>query len=156
MTEYDNVSKPKHYNDHLSGIECIQLIEGMSFCMGNAVKYLWRAGIKDPMKEAEDRRKACWYLRREANRLRYEAEQRRHTFVGWLKGLFFRSRPYVIDYSILSRVLLVETVWCQHGVCALTPLGKVLRALVDIDTDWYEAALTLDKVAQDVSKVSRG
>ena len=42
----DNVNNPKHYNDHPSGVECITITEHMNFNVGNAVKYLWRAGLK--------------------------------------------------------------------------------------------------------------
>lgn len=63
----DPVEHPAHYTSHPSGIECIQVTECMSFCLGNAVKYIWRAGLKgDP---AEDLRKAIWYLEREIARL---------------------------------------------------------------------------------------
>lgn len=60
----DNVNKPKHYNSHPSGIECIDIAEHHDFCIGNAIKYLWRAGIKDSQCEIEDLRKAIWYIER--------------------------------------------------------------------------------------------
>lgn len=61
------VNHPKHYNAHPAGIECITVVEHMSFCIGNAVKYLWRAGLKGST--VEDLRKAIWYIEREINRL---------------------------------------------------------------------------------------
>ena len=42
----DNVNHPKHYTAHPSGIEAIQITEHMNFCLGNAVKYIWRADLK--------------------------------------------------------------------------------------------------------------
>jgi len=39
------------------------------FNRGNAIKYLWRAGSKDPAAELEDLRKARWYVDREIDRL---------------------------------------------------------------------------------------
>jgi hypothetical protein len=47
----DAVNHPQHYNAHGSGIECIQITEHMNFNLGNAVKYIWRAGLKaeDPI-----------------------------------------------------------------------------------------------------------
>ena len=65
---HDPVNHPSHYTAHPSGVECIQVTEHMNFCIGNAVKYLWRAGQKseDPL---EDLRKAEWYIRREIDRL---------------------------------------------------------------------------------------
>jgi hypothetical protein len=59
----DPVNHPKHYTAHPSGIECIQVTEHMGFCLGNAVKYIWRADLKDDA--VEDLRKARWYLDRE-------------------------------------------------------------------------------------------
>jgi Protein of unknwon function (DUF3310) len=59
----DPVNHPKHYTGHPSGIECIQITEHMSFCLGNAIKYIWRADLKDDA--VEDLRKARWYLDRE-------------------------------------------------------------------------------------------
>ena len=59
----DNVNNPKHYTRHPSGIECIQITEHMGFCIGNAVKYLWRADLKDGA--IEDLEKARWYIERE-------------------------------------------------------------------------------------------
>lgn len=43
----DAVNHPKHYTSHPSKIECIQVTEHLNFCIGNAIKYLWRAGLKD-------------------------------------------------------------------------------------------------------------
>ena len=61
------VNHPDHYNKHESGVECIDIVEGFNFNIGNAIKYLWRAGLKneDPM---EDLEKALWYVRREIQR----------------------------------------------------------------------------------------
>jgi hypothetical protein len=59
----DPVNHPKHYTDHPSGIECIQITEHMGFNLGNALKYIWRCDLK---KDAvEDLRKARWYIDRE-------------------------------------------------------------------------------------------
>jgi hypothetical protein len=61
---------PKHYQDHPSGIECIQITEHMNFCLGNAIKYIWRAGLKN--NAIEDLRKARWYIDREIARIDHE------------------------------------------------------------------------------------
>jgi len=59
----DPVNHPKHYTEHPSGIECIQITEHMGFNLGNALKYIWRCDLK---KDAiEDLRKARWYIDRE-------------------------------------------------------------------------------------------
>lgn len=65
-----SVEHPNHYNSHPSGVECIEIIEHMNFCRGAAMKYLWRAGLKDDA--VEDLRKAIWYINREIQRLEKE------------------------------------------------------------------------------------
>lgn len=59
----DPVNHPKHYTSHPSGVECIQVTEHMSFCLGNAMKYIWRSDEKG--QSVEDLKKAVWYLERE-------------------------------------------------------------------------------------------
>jgi hypothetical protein len=58
-----DVDHPAHYTAHPSGIECIQITEHMGFLLGNAIKYLWRAGLKsaDPIPDLD---KAIWYIQR--------------------------------------------------------------------------------------------
>ena len=59
----DPVSHPAHYTTHPSKVECIQITEHMGFCLGNAIKYIWRADLKADA--IEDLKKARWYLDRE-------------------------------------------------------------------------------------------
>ena len=61
------VNHPTHYNSSPSGIECIDVVEHMSFNIGNAVKYCWRADEKGL--KLQDLKKARWYLDREIQRL---------------------------------------------------------------------------------------
>ena len=61
--EEDPVSHPKHYTEHPSGIECIEITRHMGFNLGNAVKYIWRADLKN--NALEDLEKAVWYLQDE-------------------------------------------------------------------------------------------
>lgn len=63
----DNINSPAHYASHPSGVECIEVTEHMNFCLGNTMKYLWRAGLKG--NAIEDLKKARWYLDREISRL---------------------------------------------------------------------------------------
>lgn len=58
----ETVNHPPHYKAHPSGVECIQITEHMNFCLGNAVKYIWRADFKNGL---EDLQKAAWYIQRE-------------------------------------------------------------------------------------------
>lgn len=67
----NSVSHPSHYADGWSnGAEVIDLTEHLSFCAGNVVKYVCRAGRKDPDKYVEDLEKARWYLDREIARVK--------------------------------------------------------------------------------------
>lgn len=61
----DPVNRPSHYTQ--GKIECIEYIEDkdFNFHLGNAVKYITRAGKKDPNKKVEDLKKALWYIKRE-------------------------------------------------------------------------------------------
>ena len=69
----DPVNHPKHYTEHPSGVECIEITEYMNFCVGNAIKYLWRAGLKG--EQVEDLRKARWYIDREIARILNNADE---------------------------------------------------------------------------------
>jgi hypothetical protein len=62
--DVDPVNRPSHYTD--GKIEVIEYIEDkkLGFCLGNAIKYISRAGKKDPSKEVEDLNKAIWYINR--------------------------------------------------------------------------------------------
>ena len=64
---HDPVNHPRHYTSHPSGVECIVVTEHMNFCLGNALKYIWRAGEKGDA--IEDLMKARWYVDREIARL---------------------------------------------------------------------------------------
>ena len=66
--EEDMVNHPSHYTAY-PGVEVIELTEHMSFCRGNAVKYIARAGLKSKDTEMQDLRKALWYIEREIARL---------------------------------------------------------------------------------------
>ena len=71
----DNVNHPEHYTSHPSGIECIAVTRHMNFNIGNAIKYLWRNGLKidgdksAKQKQIEDLKKAVWYITDQINTL---------------------------------------------------------------------------------------
>lgn len=64
----DAVNHPAHYTSDPSGVECIEITRHRSFNIGNAMKYIWRAGLKIPVgkdaldAEIQDCEKAVWYL----------------------------------------------------------------------------------------------
>jgi len=66
----NRIDHPRHYTSHPSGVECITVVEHMGFCIGNAIKYLWRADLKD--NALEDLEKAKWYITREIDRRKME------------------------------------------------------------------------------------
>jgi len=68
VIENDNIDYPSHYTAY-KGIEVIQLTEQLNFNRGNAVKYIARAGLKNPDTELEDLKKAAWYINREIARI---------------------------------------------------------------------------------------
>lgn len=70
--EDDPVNHPAHYNSHPSGVEAIVIAEYMTYNVGSAIKYLWRAGLKcagDKEKHIEDLKKAGWFINREIQKI---------------------------------------------------------------------------------------
>lgn len=71
----DNVNHPPHYNTDPSGVECITITRHRNFNIGNAIKYLWRQGLKEEQgkekkeKQIEDLKKAIWYIEDEIQRI---------------------------------------------------------------------------------------
>ena len=64
----DVVNHPKHYCSHPAQIECIEVIEHFPLNIGNAVKYLWRCGLKEGNDPITDLKKAIWFINREIER----------------------------------------------------------------------------------------
>jgi hypothetical protein len=75
----DMVNHPPHYTSDPSGVECITVTRHRNFNIGNAIKYLWRAGLKAApdahAKQIEDLEKARWYIADEIERLKQEARK---------------------------------------------------------------------------------
>lgn len=67
---HDPVNQPAHYTVHPSGVECIEITRHMNFCLGNVIKYVWRAGLKRDNSALQDLEKAAWYLADEIARLK--------------------------------------------------------------------------------------
>lgn len=65
----DPINQPTHYTSHPSGIECITITQHHNFCIGNAIKYLWRAGLKEGNPSIQDLEKARKYIEFEINRI---------------------------------------------------------------------------------------
>lgn len=71
MGTYDEIKKAAHYQPdaHPSQLECIVMVEDMDFCIGNGLKYLYRAGKKPGEERTKTLAKAEYYFRRKAKRL---------------------------------------------------------------------------------------
>jgi hypothetical protein len=63
------VKSPSHYTSDPSGIECREITRHRNFNIGSAIKYLWRAGLKDESKHIEDLEKAIESIQDEIGRL---------------------------------------------------------------------------------------
>ena len=83
------VNHPDHYNMHPSGVECIDIIQHMNFCLGNAVKYIWRADLKNDA--IQDLEKAIFYLNQEIQRRTNETRDQEE-----------RSRDFDVSANIES------------------------------------------------------
>lgn len=64
---HDEVTRPLHYTSHPSGVECLTITRHMNFNLGNAMKYIWRAGLKADA--VQDLEKAVFYLNDEIKRI---------------------------------------------------------------------------------------
>jgi len=69
MTNKDMVNHPVHYTSDPSGVECIEITRHRNFNIGNAFKYLWRAGLKNEETIIQDLRKAIFYIEDEIKRI---------------------------------------------------------------------------------------
>jgi len=72
--KHDPVNHPTHYTGDPSGVECIQITRHRNFNIGNAIKYLWRAGLKGRTTHVEDLKKAIWYIQDEIKRLQQDTQ----------------------------------------------------------------------------------
>lgn len=81
---HDPVNHPSHYCSDPSGLECIQVTRWRNFNIGNAIKYLWRAGLKNEDTQIQDLEKAIWYIKDEIERLKmvdYDTKRKEHNNV---------------------------------------------------------------------------
>jgi len=74
--QVDQVNHPVHYTSDPSGVEAIQITRHRNFNVGNAFKYLWRAGLKNEDTHIEDLKKAIFYIQDEINRLEGKYDNR--------------------------------------------------------------------------------
>jgi len=95
----DIVNQPQHY---IGGrkYEPIDVIEDweLGFCLGNAVKYISRAGRKDDT--LQDLRKAQWYINRAVSELETQQPQEIHPFTEELYGEILKAQPQDIGVDV--------------------------------------------------------
>jgi len=114
------VHHPRHYNQHPSNIECIELIEHLPANFANAVKYIWRCGLKATSTPLRDLESAKWYTEREIQRVDlFEIYDESYN----------RLRPPKTD--VVWRVLAKKVI----SVDVNSTLGRYLDALLIEDYD---------------------
>ena len=99
MKNNTQVEHPDYYNKHPSGIECIEIVRHCNFNIGNAIKYLFRCGLKDDNPQTQDLRKAMFYIQDEINRLegKYEVNKEEKEVPVLKKTGFDTGDIYYID-----------------------------------------------------------
>lgn len=102
----DNVNHPSHYTD--GKIEVIDFIEdkNLNFHRGNAVKYIARAGKKNPEKEVEDLEKAVWYTNREIQRI--SGQSKNSVLLDHLEALKKFINGEWVDTDIIQIILGID------------------------------------------------
>jgi len=96
----DLVNHPKHYTQHKSGVECIEITEYLNFNRGNAIKYAWRANDKGCTRE--DLQKCEWYINREIKRLQRGNNVPDYSYD--LDVVYTRLYDYYKDYEFDKRL----------------------------------------------------
>jgi hypothetical protein len=96
----DLVNHPKHYTQHKSGIECIEITEHLMCNRANAIKYAWRANDKGCTRE--DLQKCEWYINREIKRLQRGNNVPDYSYD--LDVVYTRLYDYYKDYEFDKRL----------------------------------------------------
>lgn len=114
---FNDPINPNHYKT--GGVECIELTEMFSFTVGNAVKYLWRAGRKGDL--LQDLKKARWYLRRAENN-------------GDITALFrYNNKNMYLARTKFAKVKPGEIDDFCHRILGLLFAGRVNDATLELD-----------------------
>jgi hypothetical protein len=150
----ETVNHPQHYVGHPSGIECIEVVEHMNFCIGNAIKYLWRADLKG--KAIEDLEKARWYIDREIQRRNKKKPMSDSDNIRKIKSTVYGFVPEdngstilvassEADVTVLKRDF--ESEWNTFNSPAWY---EIEPGLVDVSEDWVEDLLNDWKQKNDI------
>lgn len=104
----DNVNHPKHYTQCGATLEPIDVIDTAPFNLGNAIKYVCRAGHKDD--ELQDLRKAKWYIVRSAVHYTFNPEPYDY-FIKTSGFLMRKLEPFAKFGSTTAKNLIIELEW---------------------------------------------
>lgn len=124
------VNHPKHYNEHPSGVECVDLVEWLDFNTGSALKYLWRAGLKPGEETLRDLKKSEWYFARAIVHDTLLISPGRMTEVTSLAQRVYASAPT----SLLGVVVSALFCGCEDRA---SRIAKCLTA-IDKEIETYE------------------
>lgn len=146
----ERVNHPRHYNQHPSNIECIELVEHLPANLANATKYVWRCGLKTTETPLRDLKSARWYVKREEDRIElYELEDEPAPALcgGW--------RAYKPKTRVPASALLkTDVVWRSLARKVIEKdegtLGEYLRALLAWDFD--EMLYVIDGAIQELEE----
>jgi hypothetical protein len=123
---HDPVNHPAHYTQHPSGVETIEIVEGLGFCLGNAWKYLARHRSKG--KPVEDLAKARWYLQREL------ICQRRIEMDPQADPVLEAKRRYMASEPDIRLLKLYGLIWSvEEGCSANLGCDRLVEAIALID-----------------------
>ena len=115
-----SVTNPSHYRSHPSGVECIDIVRHLPFNVGNAIKYLWRAGDKGgPEKLREDLEKALWYIQDSIDNPRAS------------------TYSELVDYELLAKWNRVESKTQRGRIIVLIIFGFVELAKQELEA-WLD------------------
>lgn len=138
----EQVNHPKYYNSHPSGVEAIDLCEHTNFNIGDAWKYLFRAGHKKDAPAELDRQKAMWYLRRDAARNRgsnFPINSVIDMSLGDWK-VFESKIRHVFDSAPMTALGLVLAAYLGSmgkAIAGVQPFSYVIDQMIDA-LEWYE------------------
>ena len=128
--EKELINSPKHYNNHPSTIECIELIRLMNFNIGNAVKYIFRRDDKENI--IQDLKKAKWYITDEIN---YRNQKKFNKFFGSVTLVFNRVFRYdLYDFYKENQLKIAKLNQYEESHC----IKRIYELLNDANYYFYE------------------
>lgn len=155
---HDAINHPSHYTD--GKIEVIDYIEDkqLGYHLGNAIKYISRAGKKDPSKTVEDLKKAVWYINRKIKKLesgvdpieqriiadeQVEAEQR-ETLVSDISVREIETHKQLVERAKQKRIeTCTQYTFCSDGCPLCYEAGKNKMSCGELTRQHPQLALDL-------------